>query len=153
MPVGASGSGPAKRTARQPRLALIPAGTQDSAQTTDSSSGVRVIDHQGAAVAHIGTGSPASRRQIAIDSGNSVRESRRAIRLGSSGVCRAHLAFALALTQHAPLYLAGRRHGQRAAEFDLLGILVGREKLPHVTLDVFLESARGRLSRPPHDED
>src|SRR5438034_9144492 len=132
MPVWSSGSGPAKRSARQPRLALMPAGTQDSAHTTDSSSGVRVIDHQGAAVAHIGIGSVASRRQIAIDSGNSVRESLRAIRLGSLGVCHTHLAFALALTQHAPLYLAGRRHGQGVDELDLLGILVGREKLPHV---------------------
>src|SRR5271166_7120209 len=87
IPVWSSGRGPAKRRARQPRLALTPAGTRDSAHTTDNSSGVRVIDHQADEVAHTGTGSPASRRQIAIGLGSRVREWRRAIRPGPGASC------------------------------------------------------------------
>ena len=53
----------------------------------------------------------------------------------------------LALAQHLALHLAGRRHRQRVDELDLLRILVRREELAHVLLDVVLERRRRRVTR------
>src|SRR6516225_6456373 len=64
--------------------------------------------------------------------------------IAASPLRLAQLAFALALAKHAPLNLARGGHRQGIDEFDLLRILVRRQELAHVELNVFLQ----RRSRP-----
>src|SRR5262252_9586680 len=62
---------------------------------------------------------------------------------GASPLRLAQLALTLALAKHAPLNLARGGHRQGIDEFDFLRVLVRRQELAHVELDVFLQR-RGR---------
>src|SRR2546422_7114494 len=75
-PVAEKSNGPSSFRQRQPPAAWIPAGTDDSGQTTDSSSAVRVIELNGPAPAHGGTAAAGSRRQTANSSGNNAKRRR-----------------------------------------------------------------------------
>src|SRR5919112_398152 len=74
-PVSPKPKGPSSFKARQPLSQVIPAGTRSSGHTTDSSSGVRVTQKNGAPVAHGGISADGSSRQTARRSWSTERRS------------------------------------------------------------------------------